>query len=502
MNKKDPFGKESCEAEVLTLGEEKYSDLYFAETPFNDVAVDEDTYLIIGRRGSGKTALAQYFSFQEYISNPICIEVRKPELYQQVLSEISKRTSERRSIAVAHLKRVWEFVIWSLIANAIRHDAPEVVKTRKLEARNESLSHLVASLIGYLMGLFTESEEGMTGNSLERIVDDENLDHAKQLALKIAKSQPIIIAIDTLEQYDIEDESLMNALAALIEYAATFNLAYASKNIHLKVFVSGEVFPHMKEAVLLNPLKAVRNPVYLLWRPRDLLRLIGWRFYRYLQDANLWTNKAKKVDWEDDDDVLAKIWKPHFGASLTNARGADEDTWPYVLRHTQMRPRQLIVICNSIAKLAIQDRTFPIFKSEHIIDGIKGAELELASEILNSFSTIYPRVERIVGALMKLPKVFNGNELDKRASQSASEWPERYSPSRFKQMVAELGIIGRVTRGTHETEYIDADFEYALTERLSLTHRDTCVVHPMFYRKLNVDFNSEARVMPFTSKRG
>src|SRR6478672_10046959 len=112
---KEPFGKRSCEAEVKALGEEKYSDLYFDETPFNDAATDSDTYLIIGRRGSGKTALAQYFSFQTKIPDPICIEVRRPELYQQVLSEISRRTSESRPIAVAHLKRVWEFVIWSLV---------------------------------------------------------------------------------------------------------------------------------------------------------------------------------------------------------------------------------------------------------------------------------------------------------------------------------------------------------------------------------------------------
>jgi hypothetical protein len=502
MNKKDPFGKASCEAEVLVLGEEKYSDLYFGETPFNSVAVDEDTYLIIGRRGSGKTALAQYYSFQTQIVDPICIEVRKPELYQQVLSEISKRTSESRAIAVAHLKRVWEFVIWSLIANAIRHDAPEVVRTRKFEARTETVSQIVADLIGYLMGFFSDDDRGMAGASIERIVDAQDLDIAKRAALKIAKSRPIIVAIDTLEQYDIEDDALMNALASLIEYASDFNLAYASKQIHLKVFVSGEVFPHMKEAVLLNPSKAVRDPVYLLWRPRDLLRLIGWRFYRHLEAEGLWQNKAKKIDWEDDDDVLEKIWWPHFGQSLRNSRNVEEETWPYILRHTQMRPRQLILICNSIAKLAIRDRTFPNFRSDHIIAGIREAELELASEILNSFSMVYPRVERIVSALTKLPKVFSGNELDKRSSQSAAEWPDKYSPSRFKQLVAELGIIGRVTRGGNETGFIDADFEYSLKDRLSLTHRDTCVVHPMFYRKLNIDFNSESLVMPFTSRRG
>lgn len=499
MNK-EPFGKRSCEAEVKALGEEKYSDLYFDETPFNDAATDPDTYLIIGRRGSGKTALAQYFSFQTKIPNPICIEVRRPELYQQVLSEISRRTSESRPIAVAHLKRVWEFVIWSLVAQTIRKDVKSALPAR-VESSAGGLSQTVGDLIQYLMSFFNEWDDGTAGLNLERVVDAEELDRVKSAATKLAERREIIIAIDTLEQYDIEDEALMNALAALIDYASEFNQEHVPHGIHLKVFVSGEVFPHLKEAVLLNPLKSVRDPVYLLWRPRDLLRLIGWRFYHYLDEAGVWKHKGEELDWEDDDEVLAKVWQPHFGRSLSNSRNMQEDTWPYVLRHTQMRPRQLILICNSIAKLSDRDGTFPKFTDSQIIEGVRNAELELASEILNSFSAVYPRAERIVSALRSLPKIFGGNELDRRASQSAAEWPDKYSPSKFRALVAELGIIGRVTRGGIESEYIDADFEYASTERLSLDHHDTCVVHPMFYRKLNIRHNSDSRVMPFTTQR-
>ena len=499
---KAPFGMESCEAELRILGEEKYSDLYFDETPFNNIAIHEDTYLIIGRRGSGKTALAQYFSFQKQIPNPTCIEVHKPEVYQQVLSEISRRTSESRAIAVAHLKRVWEFVIWSLIAHTVETDPLELGQDEEDPARQGSMSQRVADLIQYLMRFFDDSDDKTIGITLERTVNEENLTDVKAAAIKFAKRKPLIVAIDTLEQYDISNDALMNALAALIEYAAEFNLDYVPKNIHLKVFVSGEVFPHVEESVLLNPLKAVRKPVYLLWRPKDLLRLIGWRFYRYLEAEGLWKNKPNTIDWDDDTEVLNKVWIPHFRQSHINARGRPEDTWPYVLRHTQMRPRQLIVICNSIAQLAIQDGTFPNFEDHQIVDGVKLAELRLAREILNSFSEIYPGVDRIVSALSGLPKLFKGNELDKRASQSAAEWKTEYSPSRFKQLVSELGIVGRVTRGDENSDFIDADFEYGSTERLMLTHRDSCVIHPMFYQKLNIIINTEARVMPFTTKRG
>jgi hypothetical protein len=504
MLAKDPFGKKQCEAEVKVL-RGRYSEIYFDESPFNEDAIDDDTYLIVGRRGAGKTALSQYFSFQEVKPNPIYIEVNRPDLYQEVLSEISRKTSDSRPAAVAHLKRVWEYVIWSLIFAHLKADSPEIADACRVEAKAGKMATFVSDVIQYLMNFFGETEESKyIGPKLERIVDEANLDRAKQEVLKIALKRPIILALDTLEQYDIENDALMNAVAALIEFAAEFSDEYSTSRIYLKVFIAGEVFPHLTESVLLNTGKAINHPVYLLWRPRDLLRLIGWRLYRHLENTQRLPRQIDgKVKWDDDDDVLEKIWVPHFGRRLTNKRGHVEDTWPYVLRHTQMRPRQLIFICNTIANRAIKEGTFPLMTPEQIIAGVHEAEIELASEILNSYSSIYsPNVARIVTAgLKKISMVFDGNELDRRARQSAPEWQKNYSPSNFKQLVAELGIIGRVTRGDESSDYIDADFEYAMPDRLDLSHQDKCVVHPMFYRKLNVVFNGGKRVMPFATKR-
>jgi hypothetical protein len=504
MATKDPFGQPDCQAEAKALGR-GYSKIYFDESPFNKHAIDDATYLIVGRRGAGKTALSKYFSFQEVKPNPLYIEVNDPDVFQAVLSDISRKTSESRPAAIAHLRRVWEYVIWSLIFDELRQDAPEIRAACRVEARPGRLAHYVSDVIQYLISFFGDDRPGdYIGPRLERLVDEADLDRAKQAALDIAARRPIIVALDTLEKYDVDNEPLMNGIAALIEYAASFNFEYAARHIHLKVFVAGEVFPHLMESVLLNPLKAVKHPVHLLWRPRDLLRLIGWRLYCHLESRDQLSAKiAGRVRWENDDDVLEKVWIPHFGHSVTNTRGIVEDTWPYILRHTQMRPRQLIYLCNTIANLAIEEGTFPRFTNAQITRGVRDAELELANEILNSYSGIYSEnVARIVSAgLQTSAIIFDGNELDVGAKRSAAEWRGRYSPSKFKQLVAELGIVGRVTRGDDSSDYVDADFEYALSDRLNLTHRDKCVIHPMFYRKLNVVSTDGTRVMPFATKR-
>ena len=100
MNNLDPFGKISCEQEVKIIGDEKYTKLYFDEAPFNEVAINTETYLIIGRRGSGKLTLARYFTFQDQIKDPICIEILEAKVYARKMLDISRRTSTNRTIAI------------------------------------------------------------------------------------------------------------------------------------------------------------------------------------------------------------------------------------------------------------------------------------------------------------------------------------------------------------------------------------------------------------------
>src|SRR5262249_62300785 len=115
----EPFGQADCESEVRALKDE-YSELYFDETPFNEEAIKADTYLIIGRRGSGKTALSHYFSFQKAFENPIYIDIDEPALYQKFLTELAAQAPESRELAIFRLQRIWSYVIWCVILDQTR----------------------------------------------------------------------------------------------------------------------------------------------------------------------------------------------------------------------------------------------------------------------------------------------------------------------------------------------------------------------------------------------
>jgi hypothetical protein len=194
------------------------------------------------------------------------------------------------------------------------------------------------------------------------------------------------------------------------------------------------------------------------------------------------------------------MWVPYFGNWIENRRGVSERSFAYVLRHTQLRPRQLIILCNAIARRARKAGRFPSFSDDDIRVAVREKELDLANEIINSYSSMYQHVGKIVDALMGCPMIFEGRELDRRAKETASQWPRGlYSPPNFRQLVAELGIVGRIRKRDEGSRYISADFEYASSERLPLTVHDECVIHPMFYTRFNVDMDAGYLVMPFSS---
>ena len=491
-----PFGQADCEAELRLL-RDQYSELYFDETPFNDQATAPETYLIIGRRGSGKTALAQYFSFQRALPNAIYIAVDEPAIYQQVLSDVAAHSSQSREVSIPKLEKVWEYVLWCVIFEHIRSQSALITAACDMTCEERTPSGLVNSIISRLHRFLREDNQELD-ERLKLLLSEDRVQLAKQETLRFAQRRPIIIVLDTLERYDTRDDGLMNALAALIQCAAKFNISYSERGIHLKVLMSGEVYPFLEEQVLQNPSKSVRDSVHLFWRPKDLLRLISWRFYRYLSAQGMLHASSKhSIDWTSHRDVLRKMWIPYFGEHVRNRRGVEESTFYYVLRHTQMRPRQLILLCNSIAKLAHRDGTFPTFRGDHLREGILQLEDDLALEVVNSFSSLYPNVARIIDALVGTPLIFKAKELARWAPRTASAWHNSsYSPAGFASLASELGIVGKVNQLTGGV--VEAEFEYSLKRRLGISIDDECAIHPMYYSRLGTKVNQELRVMPFS----
>ena len=497
-----PFGEASCEHE-LTKMKHGYKNIFFEGTHFNDEALKAETYLIIGRRGSGKSALAQYFTFQTDIKNCSAITVDKPSEFESLLENVASRAGRNENDGVNRISRLWETIIWGLLFDKFKNESPEIKAACLVAPRRRSSSTLVKKITSDLIDSFT-GKSGYLDDLLDDYILDSAFDKPKQAVLEITRTAPVIISIDSFERYDSENTAMMMAVAGLVQCAKEMNLSLSDQGIHLKAFVSAEIYPTLTEDAILNTAKFIEDPVYLHWRPKELARIICWRYYKYLKSQKLLPVGSTNVNWDDWSSVRDKMWEPFFGEMITNGNSLHEHTFPYILRHTQNRPRQLIRICNGIAKKANESGDFPFFSADNIRAGTAAVEKELAREVVNSFARIYPGCGEIVRALAQLPPEFSGTELSKAAVRTSGSWPssDRYSAQRFVQLTTELGIVGRVRSGSESVKTtFEADFEYFEEDRLMIGEHDRCVVHPMFYSTFNMtrrfEKGNEFVVYPF-----
>ncbi len=489
-----PFGEVSCENEVAIL-KERYKEYFYDQGKFTKDTLLSSTYLIVGRRGAGKTSLAKYLTFQTQIKNARCIDVDEPDVYNEALQNVADSSLHYSlDITTNKIEQVWELLIWALIFHEYQQYGGAIRKAALMLSPRVEIARLASRFLKQLLKHWLDDDNGALGDQIERALASPIVKQAKKEILNILPKEPVIIAVDTIERYDPYNEALMATVTGLIQCASKFNILYATKGIHLKVFMSAEIYPHLVDTIIPNTTKYVRDPVFLYWRPKDLVRLISWRFYRYLSNNSQYSSMPLKrsIKWDAFQEVLEKMWYPFFGEWVDNLRGFKERSFPYILRHTQMRPRQLVILANAIAKEAMQLDVFPEFYKIPIGQVIRRVEKILATEILNSYSKIYPGVARIVDALRSAPMVFKGGYLDKVAPTTAAAWERlQYSPANFRQLVAEIGIVGRVRSFDERTGIISADFEYNMLDRLGLTSRDMCAIHPMFYSKLQIKRDSK-----------
>jgi hypothetical protein len=498
-----PFGENSCEREKAILKED-YPRYYFENSQFGKKALARQTYLIVGRRGAGKSSLIEYFSFHNKRKPTRCIDINEPEIYQVVLEKVARILQENSDFPMPKIRLLWEYVIWALIFKEYS-DKEGIIRAADLldykEEHKVSPSRIILKVIQSLVARFT----GINKNEIDDILDDiktkissEVFEKAKAQVLEHSRVEEAIIAIDSIEDYPVSNNAMMNSIASLIEFASEFNLQYNPGGLHLKVFVSAEVFPHLITSVISNPLKFVKDPLFLHWRPKDLLRFICWRWYIYLKDTKQ-IDRDMEIDFDRPQHIMEKLWTPYFGSELKNASGYTEPSFPYILRHTQLRPRQLVIICNKLFNISKDNDFVPRVTGESIREAISSVEFDLSNEIINAYKKIYENADRILDALTGLPMVFKGKDLDRVARRTVSQWHNQdYSSYNFRAIVAELGIVGKIRNYDEKTGIIAADFEFCQRSRLSITESDDCVFHPLFFKKFNVQRTiPNAIVYPF-----
>ena len=457
--------------------------------------------IIIGRRGSGKTHYLRSVFFDNQYD--YYVEIRTPRVLGQVASAIQKMTSE--VLFSEMVSELWDTILWLAVFLEIRKHA--LLRPDDLNVVNGYLDKMRVSdmdtVDDVLRNVAVMLEEIVNRNETGSSdffwgADKISLEDARSAvlhSLKIA-GKKFAILMDSLDDFQLDIHSVGRALQGLLKIVGSMNKP--RDIVDIRFCLPSELYQQFIK-LSSNPNKDFRRALKLQWTASELVLLGAQRlmFYLALHHPSVLTGLSP-LDLTKRTGALT-LFSKVLPERIKNQVGYQEETISYILRHTQLLPRHLVILLNSIFKSpGGNSRHFPI-SEERIVTGIRQVEDFMVREIFVAFELVYPNAEETCRrCLPELGHKFTMSDLHRIFTRHGKAVFGSDSLFDFQRMLLEMGAIGRVIPGSDRDIYIKGNFEYTVSHQLSLSQDDELCVHPLFSGIFNSS-KKERPVYPYGS---
>jgi hypothetical protein len=462
--------------------------------------------IVVGRRGSGKTAFLKSTHFLHPSS--IVVEFVPNKIFGEVVRSINQLAAGG-SAFVEDVRDIWNYLFWitAFYEVHVRYSSlpdPAIQKIGSfLQAAGIKPRSQIYGILAQVLKLLErryhaegtvdllESAVRARGLRFEEVRDELQ-------AFLVKRDLRIFFLLDNLEDFELDREQMSKAVSGLIKCVAEFR--QVRDRHHLRWCVPAELYFQIV-SMSKNPLKDFSQQLLLHWHAGELLQLAANRYAAYLRlrETDFFRRKVEGLVLRDRRDVK-EFWRLVLPDAITNGFGRLEDPIAYILRHTQLLPRQMVRYLNSVISLNVKDFGSRFRIDPHsITTGVREVEGTVAREVCTAFGATYPRAyEACSATLPNLPYVFREGDLRKAFNQHGKKTKATDTFEEFRQMMVEIGAIGVVTA---ETEYYHIGrFEYTEPYKLSTSADDTLCLHPIFFRTFRATVDKTWKpVYPFGS---
>lgn len=458
------FGEFIAEHEISGLED------YYIETASTQNLVKSEHNIIIGRKGSGKTATLYHLKqiLDSDVRNHVCLI--KPINFEidGLISLYNKLEDEFEKGYI--IESIWKFLIYSEIAKSLYARTRE----RPLYSKNHSdfefesfvesnkniiltdFSTRIEQEIESLLGI-NENSQGNFRIKVSEILHETILTELKQHIVNIInKSGKLVILIDNLDKswkkdsnLEIMSKFILGLLGVVGRVTKEFK---AHKNndykftFHLSLFLRSDIFKYiMKTAREPDKIEYSR----LSWNDsQTLLRIIEARF-EVLTPLNV---KAEDL-WE-------KFLPPNVECILTKE---------YILGNIFPRPRDLIFFLTSAKNIAVS-RGHKRIQDSDLISAYKEYSNWVFKSIIVENGISIKQMEDFMYNLMGESRILTKESIRGFANSSGILIEEDVNLEKFISHLTSLTILGSETRDNYfEYEYeFDSDIKIkALAKKIN-----------------------------------
>lgn len=523
---------------VAEWEEDKYlSSKLFVHTESYDVFKRKSNLFVFGRRGTGKTALIKMLDYE--IKNG---DIKSTYSYSKIIYQektLFKLTLQLRNFKDIHTYHelshvVTEILRWVIYTTAmmavveknethktakVKNEANKALSSKLLKIKKYLASqNLIQTEGNYLVRTPLEEAIGVLSQTIETVRENNNmltsaitktLNHLESQSYKDALNSLIgflieskeccVVLIDSQDIYDLDDSISEGAISGLIDAVLDVFNYYPNYRVLAKVAFPSEIVPHLRPS---NLGKMTDKEHYIFWKYDDLLRLISKRYCQLL--------KEEKLISQECDETMGvnpkKFVYEYIPEKTESYSKIDFDSIAYIINHTQKKPRELILLFNSILTLAKKNHIpFTQITMDCIREGTNARIESLSSPVFDIYKRIFKGADQVI------KKTFNNSEnimtygeMHKKLREALSLLDgTKMDKSELERLFTESGVIGVIEdiRNVKENKYIcEGNFEYQIKGTLTLQSQNKLVIHPMFYQELNIKVYSDLLVCPRPSK--
>ncbi|MEL6412018.1 MAG: hypothetical protein AAFQ38_16640 [Pseudomonadota bacterium] len=424
------------------------------------------------------------------------VEIGKdfPLVVDRLFGETSSRFIEKAS-------NIWRTVIWNTVIVNVHVQRPELLDALDRNDKKFIESYLAAltqntdaTSKSKLSTHVAEAAESLSrgrfgiGAVLARFALDSEveLEPAKAI-IESCLSQSGVNAsvfIDTMEFYDVlESEAALQSLQGLLNCCT--RLHHESDYLECRLFFPDELTEFAKSKSK-SVAKDFRDIQHLSWSASELVCLAGLRLRDNIPATfpKGWDTVSLRLsDPKPAQELITKL----IPSKITNSQGVTFETVEYILRHTQLTPRQVIMMLNwifedrfRISGTVLEPFETRMSESELLIRVHECAQ-EIYSDILATYGEIYPDIELLLSSLLpELGREFQNADLLEACKKCEIAETFGVIPERLKKILSDIGVVGIVTEKNDDVNTVVGRFSYRSWQRLVLSASHTFCVHPIF----------------------
>lgn len=469
------FYKLSFGSDVAEL--DKSLATYFVSTPSYKRVEEKTKSIVIGPKGSGKSAILRIISDRPSSGHAVVItpEVFATSVLSQFVDDGSNVWDEEEAFV-----STWIFSILVEVLKRIT-DNPRGIKGKDLKKIKAYLSSnaryrnvdLFTRFIGYLKTIqgvkLGDYEITLKTRMLQELYALEDL-YGLVPELRNALKDDILVLIDELDQ-GWDNSAHSNRFVASLMRAA-MKIQNLGLKIQVVVFVRSEIFDLVKSQ--LDQLDKLRSGIEVIkWRTNELASLV---LKRVAHNFNIVLDEA-------DSDLLRRI----FPDSIYGMSGFD-----YLLSRTSRRPREVLQFVRQAHLIAVETKRRSIGK-----DAITRAEEEFSSwkleHLCAEYKYILPRLEELLWMFRSHGPVLDKESIkvlitEYKEDSDLPSWAS-VSEEELLQRLYMIEFIGvrKPQRSYADHGFIDG-FEFSYERPSANVKRShTFLVHPAFWKALEID---------------